>query len=107
VQRPEQSTPALADMERAQPGIRSPPQAEIIRLQYKDFIPMGQDPIDQTLAELRQSFADISTMLNIAIALRRNSSHLLTLLRSMMIDLCEQIDRAVPSLPEEEGTRDA
>jgi hypothetical protein len=73
-------------MERAQPGIRSPPQAEIIRLQYKDFIPMGQDPIDQTLAELRQSFADISTMLNIAIALRRNSSHLLTLLRSMMID---------------------
>jgi hypothetical protein len=94
-------------MERAQPGIRSPPQAEIIRLQYKDFIPMGQDPIDQTLAEVRQSFADISTMLNIAIALRRNSSHLLTLLRSMMIDLCEQIDRAVPSLPEEEGTRDA
>jgi hypothetical protein len=62
---------------------------------------------DQTLAEVRQSFADISTMLNIAIALRRNSSHLLTLLRSMMIDLCEQIDRAVPSLPEEEGTRDA
>ena len=31
---------------------------------------MGQDPIDQTLAELRQSFADISTMLNIAIALK-------------------------------------
>jgi hypothetical protein len=32
------------------------------------------DPIDTTLAELRQSFADISTMINIAIALRRNSS---------------------------------
>jgi hypothetical protein len=53
------------------------------------------DPIDTTLAELRQSFADISTMINIAIALRRNSGHLLTLLRSMMIDLCEQIGHAV------------
>jgi hypothetical protein len=47
------------------------------------------DPIDTTLAELRQSFADISTMINIAIALRRNSSHLLILLRSIMSDLCE------------------
>jgi hypothetical protein len=59
------------------------------------------DPIDTTLAELRQSFADISTMINIAIALRRNSGHLLTLLRSMMIDLCEQIGHAVASLPGE------
>ena len=58
------------------------------------------DPIDTTLAELRQSFADISTMINIAIALRRNSSHLLILLRSIMSDLCEQIDRLdVPPLP--------
>jgi hypothetical protein len=65
-----------------------------------------QDPIDTTLAELRQSFADISTMINIAIALRRNSGHLLTLLRSMLSDLCEQIDHALPSLPEE-GEHDA
>jgi hypothetical protein len=78
------------------------------RLQYKDFIPMTQpDPIDTTLAELRQSFADISTMINIVIALRRNSGHLLTLLRGMMVDLSEQIDRALPSLPEEEGEHDA
>jgi hypothetical protein len=61
------------------------------------------DPTDQILAELRQSFADISTMINIAIALRRNSGHLLTLLRSMMVDLCEQIDHALPSLHAEEG----
>jgi hypothetical protein len=79
------------------------------RLQYKDFIPMTQpDPIDTTLAELRQSFADISTMINIAIALRRNSGHLLTLLQSMMGDLCEQIDQAKAILPpNEEGESDA
>jgi hypothetical protein len=59
------------------------------------------DPIDATLAELRQSFADIATMINIAIALRRNSSHLLTLLQSMMVDLCEQIEQALPTLPDE------
>jgi hypothetical protein len=65
------------------------------------------DPIDTTLAELRQSFADISTMINIVVALRRNSGHLLQLLRSMMVDLSEQIDRALPSLPVEEGEHDA
>jgi hypothetical protein len=78
------------------------------RLQYKDFIPMTQpDPIDTTLAELRQSFADISTMINIVVALRRNSGHLLQLLRSMMVDLSEQIDQALPFLPAEEGEHDA
>jgi hypothetical protein len=47
-------------------------------------------------------------MINIAIALRRNSGHLLTLLRSMMGDLCEQIDQAKAILPpNEEGESDA
>jgi hypothetical protein len=60
------------------------------------------DPIDTTLAELRQSFADVATMINIAIALRRNSSHLLTLLRSMLAELKQQIEQSLPQFPEEE-----
>jgi hypothetical protein len=69
-------------------------------------MPQPVDPIDQILAELRQSFADISTMINITIALRRNSGHLLTLLRSMMVDVCAQIDQALPILPAGEGESD-
>jgi hypothetical protein len=64
------------------------------------------DPIDTILAELRQELSDTLTMLNIVVALRRNSGHLLVLLRGMMVDLCEQIDRGLPSLPEEEGEGD-
>jgi hypothetical protein len=66
-----------------------------------------QDPIDATLAELREDLSNVLTMLNISLALRRNSAHLLQLLRSMMVDLCEHIDQALPSLPEEEGEHDA
>jgi hypothetical protein len=105
--RPEPSTPALADMNvlsSSRPPLR---QQRWAARQYKDFITMTQpDPIDTTLAELRQSFADISTMINIAIAFRRHSSHLLILLRSIMSDLCEQIDQALPILPAGEGESD-
>ena len=59
------------------------------------------DPIDTLLAELRQELSNTLTMLNIVVALRRNSAHLLQLLRSMMGDLCEQIEQAVPTLPED------
>jgi ABC-type transporter Mla subunit MlaD len=60
------------------------------------------DQIDQTLEELRQAMGNTLTMINIVVALRRNSGHLLQLLRSMMDDLCEQIDRALPTFPDEE-----
>lgn len=64
-----------------------------------------QDPIDATLAELREDLSNVLTMLNISLALRRNSAHLLQLLRSMMVDLCEHIEQALPTLPDmdEEG----
>lgn len=58
------------------------------------------DPIDITLAELRQTLGDTLTMVNIAIALRRNSGHLLSLLRGMMVDLGEHIDHALPTFPD-------
>jgi hypothetical protein len=57
--------------------------------------------MDPLLAELRQDLTNTLTMLNIALALRRNSAHLLQLLRSMRMDLCERIKQALPSLPEE------
>jgi hypothetical protein len=59
------------------------------------------DPIDTILAELRQELTNTLTMLNIALSLRRNSAHLLQLVRSMMVELCEQIEQALPVLPEE------
>ena len=65
------------------------------------------DPIDATLAELREDLAHCLTLLNICVQLRRNSSHLLTLLGSMLIDLREQIDQATEILPAEEGERHA
>jgi hypothetical protein len=60
------------------------------------------DPIDTTLAELRQELSDTLTMLNIALALRRNSAHLLQLLRSMLDDLSQEIQDALPLLPAED-----
>jgi hypothetical protein len=59
------------------------------------------DPIDVILAELRQELSDTLTMINIVVALRRNSAHLLQLLRSMMVDLCEHIEQVLPTLPPE------
>jgi hypothetical protein len=61
------------------------------------------DPVDVTLADLRQTLGDTLTMINIVIALRRNSAHLLQLLRSMMVDLCQQIELSLSLLPEEEN----
>jgi hypothetical protein len=61
------------------------------------------DPLDTILADLRQDLSNTLTMLNIAIALRRNSAHLVQLLRSMLGDLCEHIDQVLPLPPEEEG----
>jgi hypothetical protein len=65
------------------------------------------NPIDPILTDLRQDLTNTLTLLNIAFALRRNSRHLLHLLRSMMIELCEHIDQALPLLPEEEGDGNA
>jgi hypothetical protein len=41
-------------------------------------------------------------MINIVVALRRNSAHLLQLLRDMMVDLSQEIQDALPLLPEED-----
>lgn len=60
------------------------------------------DPIDTTLAELRQELSDTLTMINIVVALRRNSAHLLQLLRSMLDDLSQEIQEALPLLPAED-----
>jgi hypothetical protein len=62
-----------------------------------------EDPLDTTLAELHQAFSDILTMLNIVMALCRNSAHLLALLRCMLADLSQHLERALPTLPNEEG----
>jgi len=61
-----------------------------------------EDPIDTILAELRQELSDTLTMLNIVVALRRNSEHLLQLLRSMLDDLSQEIQDALPLLPAED-----
>jgi hypothetical protein len=64
------------------------------------------DDIDTILADLRKEVGNVLTLINIVIALRRNSAHLLELLRSMMVDLCEEIERTLPRL-QGEGERDA
>jgi hypothetical protein len=64
------------------------------------------DPIDQVLAELRQDFSNILTMINIVTALRRNSAHLLQLLHSMLAELAVKIDAILPTFPEEEDAPD-
>ena len=46
-----------------------------------------KDLIHTILAELRQELSDTLTLLNIAIALRHNAVHLLTVLKSMLADL--------------------
>jgi hypothetical protein len=61
-----------------------------------------QDPVDATLSDLRQTLGDTLTMINIVIALRRNSSHLLQLVHTMLADLAVKIDAALPTFPEEE-----
>jgi hypothetical protein len=61
-----------------------------------------QDPIDTILAELRQELGDTLTMINIVVALRRNSAHLLTLVHSMLAELAVHIDRVLPGFPEDE-----
>ena len=59
------------------------------------------DPIDTILADLRQTLGDTLTMINIVIALRRNSGHLLHLLHSMLAELAVKIDTTLPTFPEE------
>jgi transcriptional regulator of aromatic amino acid metabolism len=62
-----------------------------------------QDPIDAILAELRQDLSNRLTMINMSIALRRNNTHLLGLVRQMLQELCTHIDQALPSLPSDEA----
>jgi hypothetical protein len=57
------------------------------------------DPIDTILHDLRQDFGNILTMINIVVALRRNSAHLLQLLHTMLRELCERIEAALPAIP--------
>jgi len=64
------------------------------------------DAIDTLLAELRQELSNTPTMLNIALALRRNSAHLLQLVHTMLAELGDEIARAVPVLPEEPAEGD-
>jgi hypothetical protein len=66
-----------------------------------------QDPIDALLVEIRRSLSNTLTMLEIVRAMRRNQRDLLTLLRSMRSELSNDIQRALPAFPEEEGERDA
>ena len=61
------------------------------------------DPIDQVLVDLRQSLSDSLSLLSVTIDIRRNSEKLLVLLRSILLDLGEDIVRALPVLPTEEG----
>jgi hypothetical protein len=60
------------------------------------------DPIDTLLDQLNQDMGNCLTLLRICVQLRRNSTHLLELLKSMLGDLAENIEQALPSLPGEE-----
>ena len=60
------------------------------------------DPVDTILVELREDLSTTLTMINIAIALRRNSAHLLTLVHSRLAELAVKIDSALPGFPEAE-----
>jgi hypothetical protein len=60
------------------------------------------DPIDTILKDLRQEVSDILTMINIVMALRRNSGHLLQLLSTMLRELQADIEAALPAFPAEE-----
>ena len=62
-----------------------------------------EDSIDTVLADLRQDTAHALTMINICIQLRRNSAHLLQLLASMLDELRDHIEQALPVLPSQEG----
>lgn len=61
-----------------------------------------QDPIDAMLQELQQDLGNCLTMLRICVQLRKNSQHLLELLRSMLAELAETIEQTLPQLPPDE-----
>jgi hypothetical protein len=65
------------------------------------------DPIDAILTDLQRDLGHCHTMLRICQQLRRNSAHLLQLLTSMLAELAEQIEAALPRLPAEEDHHDA
>jgi hypothetical protein len=64
------------------------------------------DPIDQILGELRRTMGNTLMMMDICMQLRRNSAHLLQLVRTMLAELGNEIARAVPMLPEEPAEGD-
>jgi hypothetical protein len=61
------------------------------------------DPIDETLGELRHSMGNTLMLIDICLQLRRSSAHLLRVVRFMLAELGEEIERALPTLPPEEG----
>jgi hypothetical protein len=62
------------------------------------------DPIDTLLDDLHQSTGNLLTMIGIIRQLRRSQRQLLPALRTMLQELCEQIEAALPELPPEEDT---
>jgi hypothetical protein len=64
------------------------------------------DPIDALLSALREDVSNTLTMINIVVALRRNSGHLLQLLSTMLHELQADIEAALPAIPSEEEEDD-
>jgi excisionase family DNA binding protein len=65
------------------------------------------DPIDTVLAELHQDIGNTLCVINIVVALRRNRSQLLPLLRDMLGELSQHIEASLPTLPAELTTQQA
>jgi excisionase family DNA binding protein len=65
------------------------------------------DPIDTVLAELHQDIGNTLCVINIVVALRRNRSQLLPLLRGMLGELSQHIEASLPTLPAELTTQQA
>jgi hypothetical protein len=65
-----------------------------------------EDHIDILLTHLHQQVGNLLTVINIVRQLRRSHQQLLPVLRTMMKEVCIEIDAMVPSLPPEEGDTD-
>jgi excisionase family DNA binding protein len=65
------------------------------------------DPIDTVLAELRHEIGNTLCMIDMVVALRRNRSQFLPLLRGMLGELSQQIEVSLPTIPAELTTQQA